>query len=315
MPAPFFFLIDFEQQNPLILPLDKAAEHGVFFDILGISNISDMPPTPQALDTDCTDLVFDTSPMPMTAYEQGFGYVQEQLQQGNSYLVNLTYPTPIKTNLGLQDIFVRTAAPYRLYYKDKFVCFSPETFVKIADNTISTYPMKGTINAHLPHAHNTLLNSQKETQEHYTIVDLMRNDLAMVATDVQVAQFRYIDTIDTHHGQILQTSSHITGTLPSDWRDDPLSVITPMLPAGSVSGAPKAKTLKIIEQAEGQPRGYYTGVFGIFDGSALYSAVAIRYIEQTATGLQFRSGGGITSHSDCNDEYQELLDKVYVPIV
>jgi len=75
-----------------------------------------------------------------------------------------------------------------------------------------------------------------------------------------------------------------------------------------------AKTVQIIQQAENQPRGYYTGVFGIFDGESLQSAVAIRLIEQTDNGLVFRSGGGITVQSDVQEEYRELIQKVYVPL-
>ena len=86
-----------------------------------------------------------------------------------------------------------------------------------------------------------------------------------------------------------------------------------LLPAGSISGAPKQKTVEIIREAERSDRGYYTGVFGIFDGRDLDSAVNIRYIEQTDHGLQFRSGGGITAMSKMEDEYQEMMDKVYVP--
>ena len=88
-----------------------------------------------------------------------------------------------------------------------------------------------------------------------------------------------------------------------------------LLPAGSISGAPKEKTVQIIQQAEGEKRGYYTGIFGYFDGNNLESAVAIRYIEKNEQGeMLFRSGGGITSQSSLEEEYQEILEKVYVPI-
>ena len=86
------------------------------------------------------------------------------------------------------------------------------------------------------------------------------------------------------------------------------------LPAGSICGAPKKKTLEIISKSETYKRGYYTGVFGIFDGSELQSAVMIRFIEKNGTEFLFKSGGGITFYSDPVKEYQELIDKVYVPI-
>jgi len=87
-----------------------------------------------------------------------------------------------------------------------------------------------------------------------------------------------------------------------------------MLPAGSITGAPKKKTVEIIQKAEGYDRGYYTGIFGHFDGRDLDSAVAIRFIEKQGEELIFKSGGGITFQSDWKKEYDEMQKKVYVPI-
>ena len=164
--------------------------------------------------------------------------------------------------------------------------------------------MKGTIDATLPDAENRLLQNHKETCEHYTIVDLIRNDLNIVATRVQVKRFRYVEKIHTSQGEILQTSSeNELGTL-----------LFKLLPAGSISGAPKAATQKLIRQAEGLPRGYYSGVFGYFDGQTLDSAVLIRFIEKVDNRYYFRSGGGITVNSQAKEEYQEILEKIYLPI-
>ena len=87
-----------------------------------------------------------------------------------------------------------------------------------------------------------------------------------------------------------------------------------MLPAGSICGAPKKKTVEIIQKVEGYDRGYYTGIFGHFDGRDLDSAVAIRFIEKQGKNLIFKSGGGITFQSDWKKEYDEMQKKVYVPI-
>ncbi|WP_066113415.1 aminodeoxychorismate synthase component I [Gallibacterium salpingitidis] len=307
MTAPFFFLIDFEQRQQIVIPLSAAAEQGIYFDLHGVNNVPDTFVKPKA------PLSLATKAMNFADYQRGFNLVQSEIQRGNSYLLNLTYPTKIETNYSLVDIFTASAAPYKLLYQDKFVCFSPECFVRIQDDKIYTYPMKGTIDASLPNAQAQLLSSQKEQWEHNTIVDLLRNDLAMVASNIQVSRFRYSELIETERGAIWQTSSEICGDLAPHWRDDPLALIKRMLPAGSISGAPKEKTVEIIQQAEQQPRGFYTGVFGYFDGNCLESAVIIRYIEQTATGMQFRSGGGITRHSTLASEYEELLAKVYIP--
>ena len=175
--------------------------------------------------------------------------------------------------------------------------------------------MKGTINAEIENAKQKLLDSKKEFEEHNTIVDLIRNDLSIVAQNIKVTKYRYVEKIETHRGAIYQTSSEICGELAENWQDEIGSLLAKLLPAGSISGAPKEKTVQIIQQAEMDKRGYYTGIFGYFDGENVESAVAIRYIEQNPQGeMQFRSGGGITSQSQLHEEYQEILEKVYVPI-
>ena len=136
----------------------------------------------------------------------------------------------------------------------------------------------------------------------------------MVASNVEVTKFRYIESIQTHNGRLLQVSSEIMGVLPANYPEHIGDILFTLLPAGSVSGAPKTKTLEIIRNAEKQKRGYYTGICGIFDGRNLDSAVMIRFIENKNNNLQFRSGGGITFQSDVIHEYNELVDKVYVPI-
>ncbi|WP_249960657.1 aminodeoxychorismate synthase component I [Histophilus somni] len=310
---PFFFLIDFEQQKPIILPIEQAAKENIFFTILqpqGIKSNVDWH-----FEFSTKDCHFSFNPMKFKDYQQGFELVKSELQKGNSYLLNLTYPSKIETNYSLMQLFQQTKASYKLLFKNEFICFSPEPFIQIYENKIYTYPMKGTINATLENAEQQLLNSQKELCEHYTIVDLMRNDLAIVAKNIKVKRFRYVEKIHTERGAILQTSSEICGELEENWRHNIGHILAALLPAGSISGAPKEKTVEIIQQAEQQKRGYYTGVFGIFDGETLQSAVAIRFIEKRCDGYYFRSGGGITIQSDIEDEYNELCAKVYLPLI
>ncbi len=112
---------------------------------------------------------------------------------------------------------------------------------------------------------------------------------------------------------MLQTSSEITGILPAGYQNHIGEILFRMLPAGSVTGAPKQKTVEIIHESEHYERNFYTGVMGYFDGTDLDSGVMIRYIEQTPDGMIFKSGGGITSFSHAESEYKEMTDKVYVP--
>ena len=107
--------------------------------------------------------------------------------------------------------------------------------------------MKGTIDAALPDAEAQLLNNRKEIDEHNTIVDLIRNDLNRVATHVELTRYRYVERIKTNHKTLLQISSEIQGTLPEDWHKQLGTILEKLLPAGSISGAPKLKTLEIIK--------------------------------------------------------------------
>lgn len=306
--SPFFFLIDFEQKKPIILPLatENDATSGLLFDVFGKTNSQ-----PQDIDK---PFQLSATAMSFAEYQRAFDYVQQEIQAGNSYLLNLTCQTEINTNFTLKEIFDCSKAKYKCYFANQFVCFSPECFVKIEQDKIYSYPMKGTINAEIFDSKNVLLNSEKEKSEHNTIVDLIRNDLALVSHNIQVTKYRYLEKIETHRGAIYQTSSEICGELPQNWQENIGAILAKLLPAGSISGAPKVKTVEIIRNAEQSERGYYTGIFGYFDGNSLDSAVAIRYIEQQNGKFVFRSGGGITSQSLLEEEYQEILEKVYVPI-
>ncbi|HCW06234.1 MAG TPA: aminodeoxychorismate synthase component I, partial [Cytophagales bacterium] len=191
---------------------------------------------------------------------------------------------------------------------------SPETFIKIQAGQIFSFPMKGTIDASLPNAEQVILNDAKELSEHVTIVDLIRNDLSRVSTQVNVKRFRYIEKIKTNQKDLLQVSSEIVGTLSDNFYSNLGSIVVELLPAGSICGAPKKRTVEIIHEAERENRGYYTGIVGYFDGQNLDSGVMIRFIEQDQNHFYFRSGGGITSQSKLESEYQEVIDKIYVPL-
>lgn len=304
--TPFLFIIDFEQRKPIILPLSEVNATELLYDFHGVRNHPPVIPPGRPLHMVRTPLDF-------TMYQRAFDRVMQQLRAGNSFLVNLTFPTEVRLNLSLEEIFFYSQARYKLWMKDTCVVFSPESFVRIADGHIRTYPMKGTIDANVPDAEQKILQDPKEMAEHTTIVDLLRNDLSRYATQVQVRRFRYVEEIHTTRSTLLQVSSEITGKLPPDYHQCLGEIMQSLLPAGSVSGAPKPKTLEIIRNVELSPRGYYTGVMGYYDGTRLDSGVMIRYIEQRGAQYFYRSGGGITARSVVETEYQELHDKVYVP--
>jgi len=305
--VPFFFMIDFLVEIVEIFTEDQFAENGLSIDFQSIKAEKSGHTAAKKFNLN----VFPESPK---IYQKGFDLVQQNLRLGNSYLTNYTCKTEIEIDLSLKQIFELSEAKYKVLYKDEFVCFSPETFVEIKDNIISTHPMKGTIDASTENAVEVLKNSPKEKAEHYTVVDLLRNDLSRVADDVKVDEFQRIDFIKTAQKNLYAMSSEISGKLKPNFRGKIGSIFRELLPAGSILGAPKHKTLEIILEAENYHRGFYTGVCGYFDGENMDSCVMIRFIEKEGGKLYFKSGGGITHLSNFADEYQEMINKIYVPI-
>ncbi len=299
--TPFLFYTDFRGKRLHIFRLDELDAQGIAFSIEGDDT---------AVPADNIPLI--KKPLPFDIYRSKFDAVIEHIKDGDTYLLNLTQPTPISCALSLEEIFQRAHAKFKLCVKEQFVCFSPERFVRIADDRISTYPMKGTIDASLPDAEATILADAKEMAEHVMVVDLLRNDLGIVANDIRVDRFRYIDRIKAGDKELLQVSSEISGNVGKEWRGRLGAIISALLPAGSISGTPKKRTVEIIEKIEGYERGYFTGIFGVYDGQNFDSAVMIRYVEKTAEGYLYKSGGGITIDSNAQSEYRELIDKVYI---
>lgn len=321
---PFLFIINYKGDLAFIKRLSDIHPEECLYDFEGVSNLKE---TYIPLSAPITWQIENPR---YQDYKRSFDIVKSNIMAGNSYLVNLTCKVAVTCNLTLRDVFLHTNGKYKLWLKkpnqlsssedtptpqcESFVCFSPESFVKIKNGRIYSYPMKGTLDATIPHAEELLMSDKKEAAEHATIVDLIRNDLSRVAEDVRVDQYRYMDLLHTNKGDILQTSSEISGRLPEHYANTLGDILTEQLPAGSITGAPKDKTMQIIHEAESYKRGFYTGIMGIYQNGELNSAVMIRYIEQEDNQLYFKAGGGITSKSECLKEYEEVLQKIYLPI-
>lgn len=307
---PFLFLIDYEMQAPRIWELDEIDAEELLYDINGVSNFNLSPTTLQP-----KNVFLEKFPVSFASYESAFEKVQAAIKRGDTYLANLTFASKILTNKSLRQIIERASAPYRFYWKDRCAFFSPESFIKIEKKQIKSFPMKGTIRADVPDAEMVLLNNEKERAEHATITDLIRNDLSRVAERVRVKRYRYVEELEHQSGKLLQTSSEIVGDLRNDYKCFLGDIIWQLLPAGSISGAPKKRTVEVLADAELGQRGYYTGILGYFDGENLDSCVAIRFLEQEGQDIWYRSGGGLTYHSDAISEYEELIQKIYLPFV
>ena len=256
-------------------------------------------------------------PITFKEYEKKFDILQEEIKKGNSYLLNLTAKTKIQTSLSLDEIYENTKSKFKLRFqneRDNFVCFSPERFVQIMDNKICTYPMKGTIDASILNAKEKILADKKEMAEHTMVVDLLRNDLGIIGSNVRVENFRYVETINAGDKKLLQVSSKISANLEDNWSNKIGDILSSILPAGSITGTPKKKTVEILKNIENYDREFYTGVFGVFDGKNLDSSVMIRFIQKELNDeMYYKSGGGITCDSKAKLEYEELIDKIYLP--
>ena len=373
---PFLFVINYQGDKAFIRLLSDINPEECLFDFEGRGNLSHVWKETlkeeiseketwkkETSEKKISETTWQIEPPLYEDYKRSFNIVKSNIMAGNSYLTNLTCRVPVSCNLSLEEIFHRAKGKYKLLLRRKrtqaedkdhlkeenieenltpFVCFSPETFVRIKGGRIYSYPMKGTLDASLPNAEKLLMEDRKEAAEHATIVDLIRNDLSRVAEDVRVDKYRYIDVLHTNKGDILQTSSEISGRLPEDYPHHLGEILDAQLPAGSITGAPKDKTMQIIQEAEGYDRGFYTGIMGIYDQGELNSAVMIRFIEEETSPvdfetdgeknfkakegkasegkepkasreLYFKAGGGITSKSDCRKEYEEVIQKIYLP--
>ena len=357
---PFLFVINYQGDKAFIRLLSDINPEECLFDFEGRGNFSHARKETlkeeilkketwkeETWKKEISETTWQIEPPLYEDYERSFNIMKNSIMAGNSYLTNLTCRVPVSCNLSLEEIFHRAKGKYKLLLRRSesltpFVCFSPETFVRIKGGRIYSYPMKGTLDASLPNAEKLLMEDRKEAAEHATIVDLIRNDLSRVAEDVRVDKYRYVDVLHTNKGDILQTSSEISGRLPEDYPHHLGEILDAQLPAGSITGAPKDKTMQIIHEAEDYDRGFYTGIMGIYDQGELNSAVMIRFIEEETSPvdfeadgeknfkakegkasegkepkasrkLYFKAGGGITSKSDCRKEYEEVIQKIYLP--
>jgi para-aminobenzoate synthetase len=257
---------------------------------------------------------------PPPPYEQAFKKVQQHLHAGNSYEVNLTYRDQQRSDLDPATAYLRlrelNPAPYAGFLQHDLpdarawlLSSSPERYALIdADRMIETKPIKGTTPRGATPEEDAVLRHRLAADprfraENLMITDLLRNDLSMVCEpgSVEVPRLMVVESYETVH----QLVSTVRGRL----RDDVTTVgaLRTLFPAGSMTGAPKLRTMQIIEQVESSPRGPYAGAFGWVsaDGRADLGVV----IRSLVTGGDGRyllgTGGGITVRSDVAEEYAE----------
>lgn len=234
------------------------------------------------------------------SYVQG---IQEDISNGEVYQVNACrmLSAPVSKNFSLMGLFSsilqNNPAPYATYFRIpgvEIASASPELFLKREGNAVTSSPIKGTRPTGGPEF------GSKDNAENVMIVDLIRNDLGQICKDGSIDVPRLL-SVEEHPG-IDHLVSDVTGELKDDlsWRQ----IIEPLLPPGSVSGAPKSSAVKIISRHENN-RGVYCGAIGWIQGNACELAVAIRTFWKENETLKFGTGAGITWASDAESEWEE----------
>lgn len=263
-----------------------------------------------------------TSNLTPTAYRQAFEKIQQYIQAGDCYQVNLAQRFSVQASgsgwdayQSLRDI---SPAPFMAYMhlqdgpsEIEVLSASPERFLQVYGEHVETRPIKGT----RPRAADpiqdrenaaSLQNSPKDRAENLMIVDLLRNDIGKVCETGSVHAdhlFALESFANVHH-----LVSTVTGKLKPNMTA--IDLLRACFPGGSITGAPKLRSMEIIEELEPNRRGIYCGAIGYigFDGN-MDTNIAIRTAIYSHQEMRFYAGGGIVADSECEKEYRETWDK------
>jgi len=252
-------------------------------------------------------------------YRDALLQIKEEIAEGNTYQVNYTYDSRLRTSLAPLDLYEmllpRQTTPYTAFIENQYesiLSFSPELFFEIEGRTIRAKPMKGTASRGKDNAEDDanrvgLQEDAKNRSENVMIVDLLRNDLGKVATpgSVKVTQLFDVETHSTLH----QMTSEIVAELKpsaSLWE-----IFKALFPCGSVTGAPKRSTMSIIDALEKGPRGVYCGAIAFLHPGRATFSVPIRILQRTReeSDYRYRVGSGIVWDSDPQEEWLETQTK------
>ena len=243
---------------------------------------------------------------------------KEYIRNGDIFQVVLSQVFKAKLESNLFDVYrvLRTLNPspymYLMQFDDlQLAGASPETLVKVQESTVTTMPIAGTRprgktpeeDARLDEE---LLKDTKELAEHNMLVDLARNDLG------RISEFDSVEVVDYMVLKKFSHVTHITSTVEGKLKESltSLEAIRSILPAGTLSGAPKVRAMEIIEELEEEKRGIYGGAIGYigYDGN-LDTCIAIRTVVKKDGYAYIQAGGGIVLDSEPEKEYEESVNK------
>jgi len=250
------------------------------------------------------------------SYIHDLKYIKNNLKKGDTYQVNHTFKLKFKVQGDPLSLYMNLRKYQKTNYgafiqteKLKILSLSPELFFKIDNNTITCKPMKGTIKRGLNKKEdniykNDLLKNNKTIAENLMIVDLIRNDLGKISNHIKVSKLFQIETYPTLH----QMTSEINAKLNSNLNTR--KIMKAIFPCGSITGAPKIRTMEIINQLEKEKRGIYTGAIGYISPEHKYCFnVPIRTLVIEKDNGILGIGGGIIFDSNENSEYKEAILK------
>jgi para-aminobenzoate synthetase len=252
-------------------------------------------------------------------YKSGIEKCRDSIVKGESYELCLTNKFIIEAKVDAFELYKHmrsdNAAPFGAYIKSDenyILSTSPERFLKVnKDSVVETKPIKGTITRSSNKVQDALnaqelKQSEKDRAENLMIVDLMRNDLSRVsiAGSVEVPKLMDIESYKTVH--------HLVSTVQSILKPDCtlIDLLRATFPGGSISGAPKIRSMKILQQLEGFSRGVYCGAIGYLGYNRITDLnIGIRTLSYDGDKIEFGAGGAITYLSDTDKEYDEILLK------
>ena len=259
------------------------------------------------------------NPLSFSGYQKQFDQVTKALQSGDSYQVNLTTRLTLKSPCDLLALYQTLKAQQKVAYSaylpflpKTLLSFSPELFFKKTGQKITVRPMKGTAprsdNAEKDRQYYRFLQEdQKNRAENLIIVDLLRNDLAAFC-DTGTIKLEQAFDIERYQS-VYQMTSTISAKCAENISLE--KILSHLFPCGSITGAPKRRTMEIIKQLENK-RGVYSGSIGyILPNNDMCFNVAIRTLEVENHRIAFGVGGGITLQSSASDEWQEMQTKLH----
>ena len=248
-------------------------------------------------------------------YEKAFNQIKDELASGNSYQINFTNELQISTKASSKEIITsllsRQKSRYFGYFKSEFceiISFSPELFFKLKGKKITFAPMKGTIKRGQNKDEdrvlkNKLKNDPKNRSENLMIVDLLRNDMSKI---IKIGSLKLKEPMKIIK---LKTLFQAISPLKARLKSRNLNkIFEAVYPCGSITGAPKLATMRIIERLEARDRGVYCGAMGVISDKRAEFSVPIRTLQKWTKDEYYRYGvgSGVVWDSKCDDEFAEL---------